>query len=68
MPWGVAAATPVRPALKWQEGRVGWYSRMVPGKGWIPCEKDDPGASEDLNRLRVHAVWDADKQRFVLRS
>lgn len=43
----------------------GWYSKMVPGQGWISCDKDEPGASENLNRLYIDARWDTDKRRFV---
>jgi len=31
---------------------------------WTPCDKDTPGASEDLNRLGTYH-WDADKQEFI---
>lgn len=41
------------------------YSKMVPNKGWIPCDKDDPGASEDLNRLHIDYVWDPRQAKFV---
>ena len=33
--------------------RRGWYAVMVPGRGWQSCDKDTPGATEDLNRLAV---------------
>src|ERR1051326_6028777 len=45
----------------------GWYSRLVPGKGWIPCGADEPGATEDLNRLRMEARWDRREKKFVVR-
>ena len=44
----------------------GWYSKMVPGKGWCPCSKDDPEAGEDLNRLFRAAVWSKEQGRFIL--
>jgi hypothetical protein len=34
--------------------------------GWIQCDRDDPDAREDLNRLVTECVWDVEKQRFVL--
>ncbi len=43
----------------------GWYSKPTP-IGWKSCSKDDPGASEDLNRLHVAAIWDKSKGRYVL--
>lgn len=44
----------------------GWYSKRNPsGPGWVPCEPDDPQASEDLNRLRKEAVWSRKKGRFI---
>lgn len=46
----------------------GWYSKMVPGRGWVECEKNDRGASENLNKLVMETVWDKGKARFVLAS
>ena len=43
----------------------GWYAKMVKGKGWVSCHKDEDGASEDLNRLYIDAKWDRKKQRFL---
>jgi hypothetical protein len=43
----------------------GWFARLVPGRGWVPCEADEEGAVEDLNRLHVEAVWDRAAKRFV---
>ncbi len=46
----------------------GLWCRMVSGyPGWHPCQKDDPGAREDLNRLNEVARWDAELQKYVLR-
>ena len=30
---------------------LGWYVRLVKGKGWVPCSKDDDGATPDVNRV-----------------
>lgn len=38
----------------------------APGR-WAICDKDDPKASPDLNRLPMVAVWDAKAKRFVKR-
>ena len=38
---------------------------MVDGIGWVSCDKNDPEASEDLNRLYVDATWDTEKQRWI---
>ena len=42
------------------------YAILIPGKGWTPCTKDTPGASEDLNSLmsRPNIVWDPDARRW----
>jgi hypothetical protein len=45
-----------------------FWSKMVKGRGWVRCEKDDPEASEDLNRLHADCEWDVKKKRFVLRK
>lgn len=46
--------------------RLGWYAkRNRNGAGWVPCDKDDPEATEDLNRLYVDAVWDKTQGRFI---
>lgn len=48
--------------------RLGWYARMVPGRGWVPCEKDHPDATENLNRLATDAVWNVREQRFEAKT
>lgn len=45
----------------------GWYSKMVPKYGWIGCDKEDIGATEDLNRLVIEGKWDREKARFITR-
>jgi hypothetical protein len=44
----------------------GFFSRRWPGRGYLPCHADDPGAVEDINRLVAECRWDAEKRRFVL--
>jgi hypothetical protein len=46
----------------------GWYAKLVKGHGWVPCDRDEPGATEDLDRLHVEAKWDCDQRRFVAGS
>ena len=53
----------------WAECReYGFWCKMVKGRGWVRCEKDDPEASEDLNRLHTDCKWDAKEKRYVLRN
>ena len=44
----------------------GFWAKLVKGKGWVPCDRDEQGATEDLNRLVVTCKWDRNKLRFVL--
>ena len=46
----------------------GWYSKYVTGQGHIRCDKDDPDAGPDLNRLYGgECVWSRERRRWVLR-
>lgn len=40
----------------------GWYAKLIPGKGWVECDRDDPDASEDLNRWVVHVMRKKQKE------
>lgn len=44
---------------------LGWYCKWVEGHGWRKCDKDDPEAGPDLNRLQVSANWDPAKAKWV---
>jgi len=51
--------------------RLGFYCKARssdPRDGWIACDKSDPEAREDLNRLYVFCDWNKRKQRFELRK
>ena len=45
---------------------LGWYSKLIPGSGWVSCDPSDPDATEDLNRLYSECVWDSTKQVWRL--
>lgn len=44
----------------------GWWvqDRCAEGLGWVPCAPDAPGATEDVNRLQMEAVWDVEAGRW----
>lgn len=51
----------------------GFYCINIPATGWVPCEIDEPGAREDLNRLadEVHfgrIVWSVEQAKFIAKA
>jgi len=44
-----------------------WYVSMNPGRGWVACSADRPGATEDLNRLYATCRWDPSAQTWTER-
>ena len=42
-----------------------WFVRIIPGKGFEKCSRDDEGAMPDLNRLVLEAQWDKTQKKFV---
>ena len=45
--------------------RLGFLARFVPGRGWVTCAADDPGAEPDFDRLHAEARWDTARGRWV---
>lgn len=45
----------------------GFWSKFT-ANGWEQCDKSDPDASPDLNRLAVECRWDPEKRRYVKRG
>jgi len=43
----------------------GLWSRLDPSLGWVPCQAEDTGAYEDVNRLVAESNWDRVKRRWV---
>ncbi|AMV40487.1 hypothetical protein VT85_23860 [Planctomyces sp. SH-PL62] len=46
----------------------GWFAKLVPGRGWVPCGAEEPDAMEDLNRLMLEAEWSPLEMRYVRKS
>jgi hypothetical protein len=42
------------------------YGKPEMNYGWIPCEKDDPRANHDLNRVARECEWDRAAKKYVL--
>ena len=45
----------------------GWYARFIPNVGFVPCSRDHPDATEDLNRLDEFEVTGLDPHGPQLR-
>jgi len=45
----------------------GFWCKMVKGKGWVDCDKNDPEAELNLNRL-YDCVWNREDKKFVLKK
>lgn len=43
---------------------LGWYAKLVKGRGWVPCSPDEKGATEDLNRLYSEGEWNVERQEW----
>jgi hypothetical protein len=43
-----------KPRGWWVCVRKGWYCYWDDRYGWVPCDKDHPGARPDLNR---YTLW-----------
>lgn len=59
------------PWTGWHTGQAeaiaaGLYAKLVPGKGWVPCNKEEPGARPDLNTLFSVAKWDRSQKRWII--
>lgn len=49
--------------------KLNWYAKTVPGiRGWVSCNKEDVGATEDLNRVYIDAVWSPAQQTYILKT
>lgn len=35
---------------------------------WVPCDKEDPHATPDLNRVSEKCIWDPKLRKYVLRK
>lgn len=44
--------------------KFGLYCKMVSGTGRVTCNKNEPGAEEDLNRLYSQCQWNSETQSF----
>ena len=68
--------SPVYPRIPWSGEWPGkaecrdfeFYAYWGKDHGWTKCSVAHPGAVEDLNRLYIEAVWDAEQERFILPS
>ena len=44
----------------------GLFCVLIPGCGWVSCERTVKGAVHDLNRLVMDGKWNRTKQRWVI--
>lgn len=44
----------------------GWYAKLVPGQGWVPCTPYEEGATHDLNRLMTQCRWNRKLRKWVM--
>ena len=45
----------------------GLWCKWSKDTGWVKCDREDPNASEDLNRLMIEFKWDCELQKRVPR-
>ncbi len=48
--------------------KYGIYMKFIRGRGWIKCNRHEPGAKPDLNRLFTQGKWNRKTQQFELPS
>lgn len=48
--------------------KFGFWSVMVPGRGWVPVPVGTPGAVHDLNRLVTERRWSREDRGWVRRE
>lgn len=46
---------------------MGLFAKMVPGKGWVPCGREEPGAELGLNALASKCKWNRTTKRWITR-
>jgi len=46
---------------------LGLFAKLVPGQGWVACNRDEPGAFPDLNTLYATCQWNRQEKRWQRR-